>query len=218
MKYEIAGNPDQGDLTVGLEAGETILTESGAMSRMSAHMEVNARLIGGFVKAVARKLLGGESLFLSEYQAAEAGFVSISPKLPGSIAVRELRGETFYLTSGSFLACTPGVELSTRFGGLRAFFSGEGGFLIECTGTGTLFFNSYGAIVEKDVNGALTVDTGHVVAFEPTLDYQIRGMGGLKQTVFSGEGLVMAFEGSGKIYVQTRVVQGLVKWLRPFCR
>jgi len=218
MKYEIAGNPDQGDLTVQLEAGETILTESGAMSRMSAQMEVNARLIGGFVKAVARKFLGGESLFLSEYRATAAGFVAVAPKLPGSIVMRQLRGETFYLTSGSFLACTPGVELSMRFGGFRAFFSGEGGFLIECHGDGVVFFNSYGAIVEKEVNGSLTVDTGHVVAFEPTLNYQIRGMGGLKQTVFSGEGLVMAFEGTGKIYVQTRVVQGLVKWLTPFCR
>lgn len=57
-----------------------------------------------------------------------------------------------------------------------------------------------------------------MVAFEPTLDYQIRGMGGLKQTVFSGEGLVMAFQGTGKIYLQTRHLQGLVGWLTPFCR
>jgi uncharacterized protein (TIGR00266 family) len=218
MNYQIDGNPDHGDLSVQLGPGETILAESGAMSRMSAHLEVNARLIGGLLKAVARKFLGGESLFLSEYRASQAGFVAFSPTCPGTIAVRELKGDSFFLTKGSFLACTPGVELSTRFGGLKAFFSGEGAFLIECRGTGHVFFNAYGAIVEKDVQSPLTVDTGHVVAWEPSLSYQIRGMGGLKQTLFSGEGLVMVFEGTGKLYLQSRHLPGLVGWLTPFCR
>ncbi len=218
MDFDIAGNPDQADLTVSLGAGEAILAESGAMSRMSAHLAVKPRMIGGLIKAVVRKLVGGESLFISEYRAESPGAVAFSPRLPGSIASRTLKGDTFYLTAGSFLACTPGIELSMRFGGLRAFFSGEGAFVIECSGEGTVFFNSYGAIMEKEVNGSLTVDTGHVVAFEPSLEYRIRGMGGIKQTLFSGEGLVMAFEGTGKIYVQTRHLGGLVGWLTPFCR
>jgi uncharacterized protein (TIGR00266 family) len=218
MKYEIEGNPDHGNLTVRLEPGETILGESGAMSHMSGGLEVKARLIGGLLKAAARKLLGGESLFISEYRAPGPGFVAFSPTCPGTVATRELKGDSFYLTKGSFLACTPQIELSTRFGGLKAFFSGEGAFLIECQGTGQVFFNSFGAIIEKDVDGPFTVDTGHVVAWEPSLSYQIRGMGGIKQTLFSGEGLVMAFEGTGKIYLQTRHLGGLIGWLTPFCR
>jgi len=218
MKHEIDGNPDQGDLTVWLEPGESVLSEAGAMSRMSADLEVRARLIGGLVPAVVRKLLGGESLFLSEYRATRPGFVALSPRCPGTITAREMTGDGFYLTKGSFLACTPGVELSTRFGGLKSLLSGEGAFLIECRGTGQLFFNAYGAVVEKDVRGSFIVDTGHVVAWEPTLDYEIRGMGGIKQTLFSGEGLVMAFQGTGKLYLQTRHLGGLIRWLSPFCR
>ncbi len=218
MEFQIQGNPDQGDLTVSLEPGESILTEAGAMSRMSAHLQVTPRLIGGLGQAVLRKVLGGESLFLSEYAASTPGFLALSPKCPGTVQVREMKGDTFLLTGGAFLACTSGVEMSTKFGGLKSLFSGEGAFVLECGGRGKVFFNSYGAIVEKDVNGALTVDTGHVVAWEPSLSYEIRGMGGLKQTLLSGEGLVMRFEGVGKIFLQTRHLGGLVRWLTPFCR
>jgi uncharacterized protein (TIGR00266 family) len=218
MRCEINGNPDQGDLTVWLDPGESILSEAGAMSRMTANLQTSARLIGGLAPAVVRKFLGGESLFLSEYRATAPGFVALSPRCPGTITSREMRGDSFYLTKGSFLACTPGVGLSTRFGGLKSLLSGEGAFLIECRGTGQLFFNAYGAVVERDVRGSFTVDTGHVVAWEPTLNYEIRGMGGIKQTLFSGEGLVMAFQGTGRIYLQTRHLGGLVRWLTPFCR
>ncbi len=218
MKFEINGNPDQGDLTVWLDPGETIVSEAGAMSRMSADLQTSARLIGGVLPAVARKMLGGESLFLSEYRAVQPGFVALSPCCPGTIVERRMQGDRFLLTKGSFLACASGVGLSTRFGGLKSLFSGEGAFLIECHGTGQLFFNAYGALVEKEVSGSLTVDTGHVVAWEPTLDYEIRGMGGIKQTLLSGEGLVMNFRGTGKIYLQTRHLGGLVRWLTPMCR
>ena len=95
-------------------------------------------------------------------------------------------------------------------------FSGEGLFFIECSGRGELFFNSYGAIIEREVDGALLVDTGHVVAWEPGLRYSIRGVGGLKSTLLSGEGLVMNFSGSGKVYLQTRTMGGLASWLTPF--
>ena len=115
------------------------------------------------------------------------------------------------------MACTPGVQLSMIFGGLKAFFSGEGAFFIECSGTGDLFFNAYGAIVEKEINGSFTVDTSHVVAFEPTLDYTIGGMGSWKSTLLSGEGLVLKFSGSGKIWLQTRTLGGIAGWLTPLC-
>ena len=218
MDYDIRGNPDQADVLFSLKPGDAVLVESGAMSTMTPNLQVTPRLIGGPVKAIARKLLGGESLFITEYSTSSEGFVTISPKAPGSIVARELNEQSMLLTAGSFLACTPQVELSTRFGGLKSFLSGEGAFVIECSGTGTLFFNSYGAIIEREVKGEMIVDTGHVVAWEPTLDYEIRGMGGLKQTLLSGEGFVMAFSGHGKIYVQTRYLGGLVSWLNPFCR
>jgi len=221
MKYEVAGNPDFGDLTIYMEPGEAIWSEAGAMSRMSRHLDINTHMIGGLVKAAARKLVGGESLFVAEYVCPEKRdepmFVSFAPAIPGTIMHRHMNGEeSFYLTAGSFLACTPGLELDVRFGGLKAFFSGEGAFFIEVSGEGDLWFNAYGGVVEKTIDGKFTVDTGHLVAWEPSLDYKIGGMGGLKSTLFSGEGLVMKFSGQGKIYLQTRHIKSMAEWVNSY--
>ncbi len=217
MKFDISGNPDYGDLTVALEPGESIWAEGGAMNRMSGHLQMKTHMIGGFLQAAVRKFLGGESLFVGEYTASQMGFVGISPATPGCVMHREMTGDSFMLTATSFLACTPGMHLHPRFGGMRSFFSGEGVVLLEVSGTGDLFYNAFGGVVERDIDGELTVDTGHVVAWEPTLDYTITGMGGLKQTLFSGEGLVMKFSGRGRLVLQTRHLSGMASWLSPYC-
>ena len=216
MDHSIDGNPDYGHLTVRLNPGESFIAEGGSMAWMSADTEVKARLLGGFLRALVRKVAGGESLFVGEYSHPSGGEVTFSPAAPGTISHRRLSGDSLLLTGGSFMACSPGVNLATKFGGLRSMFSGEGMFLIECSGFGDLFFNTYGALIEREVNGSFTVDTGHVVAWEPSLDYSIRGMGGLKSTLLSGEGLAMRFSGSGKIYLQTRTMESLAGWLTPF--
>jgi uncharacterized protein (TIGR00266 family) len=217
MKFDISGNPSYGDLTIALAAGESIWAEGGAMSRMSSHLGLQTRLVSGLVKSVIRRLVGGESLLISEYTAPQMAFVALSPSCPGSVLHRKMTGDRFLLTAGSFLACTPGLTMETRFGGLRALLSGEGGFVLEISGQGDLFFSSYGGVVEREVEGELIVDTGHVVAWEPTLSYTIGGMGGMKQTLFSGEGLVMRFQGRGKIFLQTRQLPALAGWLTPYC-
>ena len=216
MDYTIDGNPDYGHLLVSLEPGETFIAEGGSMAWMSDGTRINARLLGGFTRALVRKIAGGESLFVGEFSHPEGGQVAFSPAEPGTVRHRRVNNDTLILTGGSFMACTPGVRLSARFGGLRSMFSGEGLVFIECGGEGDLFFNSYGAIIEKEVYGDLTVDTGHVVAWEPTLQYSIRGMGGLKSTILSGEGLAMSFSGVGKIYLQSRTMPSLASWLSPF--
>ena len=216
MDYSIDGNPDYGHLTVRLDPGESFLAEGGTMSWMSAGAEMKARLLGGFLRALVRKVGGGESLFLGEYSHPMGGEVTFSPSAPGTISHRRLSGDSLLLSSGSFMACSPGISLRGIFGGLRSMFSGEGLVLIECSGFGDLFFNTYGAMIEREVDGSFTVDTGHVVAWEPSLEYTIRGMGGLKSTLLSGEGLAMRFSGSGKIYLQTRTMPSLASWLTPF--
>jgi len=213
VQFRIDGNPDYGDLTVALEPGERFLVESGAMSRMNRHMDLRGRMRGGLLGALGRKLFGGQSFFLGEYQSEAGGWLSLAPTLPGTVLHRRLEGESFMLTAGSFLGCAPTVDVRTRFGGVRALFSGEGAFLLECRGHGDLFFCTYGGIVEKDVDGELRVDTGHVVGWEAGLSYRIGGMGGLKQTVFSGEGLVMVFSGRGRIFLQTRTLGATAAWL-----
>ena len=87
--------------------------------------------------------------------------------------------------------------------------------MLEASGSGDLFFNSFGGVVEKQINGEFIVDTGHVVAFDPSLDYSFSGMGNFKSTMLSGEGLVMRFRGSGKLYLQTRNVSSVASWLTP---
>jgi uncharacterized protein (TIGR00266 family) len=216
MKLQINGNPDYGQLRVHLSPGETFLAEGGAMSWMDVGMNVKARLMGGLMRALVRKVTGGESLFVGEYSCDREGEVAFSPAQPGTVVQRTMFGDSITLTAGSFFACTPDIELSTKFGGLKSAFSGEGLFFMECSGTGDLFFNSFGSIVEKEINGSFIVDTGHVVAWEPGLDYSIRGMGGLKSTMLSGEGLVMEFSGTGKLYLQTRTMGGIASWLTPF--
>jgi uncharacterized protein (TIGR00266 family) len=220
MEHTIIGNPDRGNVSFTLAAGESVTVEAGSMSFMTAGMHVKPRLIGGVLTAVKRKLLGGESLFLSEYSTETAGAMAIAPAFPGTVLCKELSGEgdALLLAAGSFLACGPGVTLSTEYGGGRSWFSGTGPFILRASGSGPVFFNTYGAVIERDVKGALTVDTGHLVAWEPTLNYRIRGMGSVKKTLFSGEGLVMAFTGSGRIFLQTRQLGGFVRWLAPFCQ
>ncbi len=216
MKFEVQGNPDYGQVVVELQPGEKILSESGAMSRMDPELELHVRLMGGMLRALARKVLGGESFFLAEYAGSSGGEIAFSPSLPGTVLHRRMSGDRLTLTGGSFLACSEGVDIRTRFGGLKSIFSGEGAFLLEVSGTGDLFFNAYGAVIEQEVGGSLTVDTGHVVAWEPSLDYSITGMGGLKSTLFSGEGLVMNFRGDGRIWLQSRTLGQTSGWLIPY--
>jgi uncharacterized protein (TIGR00266 family) len=219
VQTTIVGNPDYGELVVDLDAGERIRAVSGAMNWMSTDLGVKARLLGGMVRSFARKFLGGASLFVTEFTAARDGRrLSLAPTLPGAIRSVKLDGGPFWLTAGCFLAATPGIELRTKFYGFRAFLSGKGAFLIQATGTGEVWFTAYGALVERELDGELVVDTGHVCAFDPSVDYRIGGMGGVKQTLFSGEGLVLKFSGRGRLYLQTRNLGGTAGWLSPFCR
>lgn len=216
MDYTIRGNPDYGSVDFSLDRGDKILVESGSMSMMDADLPIDAQVIGSKLGALARKLAGGESFFVGAYGGERAGKVSISPGLPGTVVHYPLNGEPLRLTAGAFLACTEGVELKTRFGGVKALMSGEGAFFLDAVGQGDLFFNAYGAVIEKELDGELVVDTGHLVAWEPSIDYKTSGMGGIKQTLFSGEGLVMRFSGRGKIWLQTRTLPHTAGWITPF--
>jgi len=215
MKFDIKGNPSYGEVDVELGPAEVILIEPGAMSRMSSNMSSSFQRQGGFFSAMFRKMFGGENFFLGKYEHPDGGTLTFAPSIPGAVEHYNLSNNHLNIMAGSFLACTPGVNIKAKFGGLKALFSGEGAFLLEASGNGDLFFNSFGGIIEKEINGEFIVDTGHVVAFEPTLNYKISGMGNWKSTMLSGEGLVMTFNGAGKIYLQTRTVDGIASWLTP---
>jgi uncharacterized protein (TIGR00266 family) len=218
MEFRIDGNPDFGELSVALCPGEKVIAESGAMTRMSGNMETRASLAGGLIRGLARKLLGGESFFLAQYAAPDVGWVVLAPRLPGQVHHHRLQGEDLLVTAGAFLACSPGIDIRTRFMGLKGLFSGKGAFLLRCSGQGDLYTNAYGALVEKEVDGSLVVDTGHATAWTPGLDWSLTGMGSLKSTFLSGEGLTLRFSGRGTVWLQTRTMPGIAGWLRPWCR
>lgn len=172
---------------------------------------------GGLFGALKRSVLGGESFFINTFSANDAGEISFAPPMPGDIAAIELAGQTYFAQSRSFIASSPTVQVDTKWGGAKTFFSKEGLFLLKLTGTGTVFLSSYGALHELDLTAGqkYIVDTGHMVSFAEGVGYGVKKVGGLKSTIFSGEGLVCELTGPGKIMIQTRSEDAFLSWLIP---
>lgn len=218
MKIMLEHGPAFTWARVQLAAGESVKAESGAMVSMSPNVAIETKMQGGFLGALARKVLTSESFFQNTFTANNGpGQVTFAPSPMGDIRVHELRGAELLLTSGSYLASDASIELQTQWGGMKSFFAKEGLFLLKARGTGSLLFTCYGALVEVDVPAdGYVVDTGHVVAFEPGLDYSVQKVGGLKSMFLSGEGLVCRFSGSGKVWLQTRSLAAFVGAIVPF--
>jgi uncharacterized protein (TIGR00266 family) len=219
MQSEILYHSAYALLKAELEPGEEIQAEAGAMVSMSSNVEITTKARGGFLSGLKRAVLGGESFFINTFTCARGrGEVTFAPSLPGDLMHVPMDGGTLLVQSGSYIASTPGIEIDTAWGGARGFFSGEGLFLLKCSGHGDLFVSSYGAIHGLELPGAesYVVDTGHMVAFEGSVSYKVRPVGGLKQTFFSGEGLVCDFSGPGRLYIQTRSFQSFVNQLIPY--
>jgi uncharacterized protein (TIGR00266 family) len=222
LRFDIQHRPDFAILGVKLAPGQKVLAEPSAMATMDPTIELKAGTRGGFGKSLGR-LLGGESFIVNTFTAkAGAGEVLLAPGTPGDVVHYRLSGNSLMLQRGSFLAHSDGVDITGKWQGARGFFSGEGLVLLKAEGSGDLFFNSYGAILEIDVTQGFVVDTGYVVAFEDTLQYNVSVMPGLrpgskvKSFLFGGEGLVCRFSGRGKVWVQTRTAAPFLRWVHPF--
>lgn len=218
MNVEILYRPSYSLAKVALSAGETIQTETGAMVSMSTDLQVDTNMRGGFLKSLTRSVLGGESFFINTYTASpKGGEITLAPTLPGDVITMELKGETYLVQSGSYLASSSGVTMDTKWGGAKTFFGGEGLIMLRCSGNGTLILSSYGAIHELnlDAGQTYTVDTGYLVAFDERLGFKVRTIGGLKTTFLGGEGLVVDLTGPGKVLMQTRSVGAFLSWLTP---
>jgi uncharacterized protein (TIGR00266 family) len=225
MNVAIRHTPSFAVARLTLAGGEKARVESGAMAAHSAGMSLEAKMQGGLMKSLKRSVLGGESLFVSNYTAPEAGgWVDVAPRLPGDAFTIEVDG-AYILTRGSFLASSDGLELDTKWGGFGNLAGGEGGFLVHVTGTGTLVGSCYGALdrLTLAAGESITVDSGHLVSYTNTVTMQARraAAGGLMQSAKSGEGLVYDVTGPGEVIVQSRNPQELVTWLTgqlPFSR
>jgi len=213
FEYTVEGRPDFSFLTVQLPANEKLKVEASAMATMDTNIEMKTKLRGGL-----GRFLTGESIFVNEFTASNGpGEIGIAPGSPGDLDHVYLNGNTIYLQNSAFVACGMDVTLETKWQGLvKGFFSGESLFLIRASGTGDLWFNTFGAMMEIDVSGEYIVDTGHIVAFTEGLDYNVGRIGGYKSLFFSGEGLICRFSGEGKVWIQTRQMGAFASWVYPY--
>lgn len=214
FEYTIHTKPDYAFLNVKLPAGKTIRVEASAMASMDTNLVMKTKFKGGF-----KRFLSGESLFINEFTAENGeGEINIAPGPPGDLNHAYLNGSsTIYLQGSAFVASGMGVETDTKWQGFkRGFFSGNSFFLIKCSGTGDLWFNAYGGIIELDVDGDYVVDTGYIVGFTDGLTYDVKSVGGYKSLFLSGEGLVCRFEGKGKVWIQTKQIPPFTSFLHLY--
>jgi uncharacterized protein (TIGR00266 family) len=218
MQFEIRNKPDYASLHLSLANGDKVVTESGVMMAMDPRIKLETNMTGGLLGA-AKRALGGESLFLNTYTATgDDQRLDIAPKMPGDLEHVALGAQAVMCHSGAYCASTTGVNIDSKWAGAKSFFAGEGLVMLRCSGQGELWMASYGAIHLVDVQGSYTVDTGNVVAFDESLTFRVRSIGTVKSLLFSSEGMVCEFSGTGRLWYQTRSAHSLAAFLHPFQR
>ena len=219
IDYEIIGD-DMQVVEVELDKGETVIAEAGAMSWMDAGISFEAKMgdgtevKGGFGNAIfgmGKRLLTGESLFLTHFTSRTEGKqkVAFGAPYPGKIIPLDLsqKGGSVICQKDAFLCAAYGTKLDITFNKKlgSGFFGGEGFILEKISGDGMAFLHACGTIVKKELKGeTLKVDTGCVVAFDEGIDFDIEMVSGLKSMFFGGEGLFLAtLRGHGTVYLQS---------------
>ena len=212
MDYEIRNRPSFANIRLNLSAGESIVAEADAMASMSGTITMSTRWSGGVMQGIAKRLFGGESMFVNEFTTESEGQLILTQPFPGDIECIELKGNTMFLQPGAFIACDPGITLGLGWAGFRMLIGGEGLFRLKVSGEGRVWFGAYGGIFQKEIEDEYVVDTGHLVAYEPSIGVKVGMAGGLFSSFFSGEGLVTRVSGPGRIYMQSRSFDGLAAW------
>jgi uncharacterized protein (TIGR00266 family) len=217
VNYKIRRRPAFATLFITLDPGESVIAEAGAMISMPGKLTMKTAFSGNFGSALLRKFLGGESLFINTFTnpTQEPLELVLTQSNIGDMTMIELKGRAICLQPGAFVALTPGVTMGIKWAGFSSWLAGEGLFKLQLSGRGLVFVGAYGGISRKRVSGEFIVDSGHLVAYEPEMQMRI-GLagGGLFRSVTSGEGLINRLKGEGVIYLQSRSVEGLVRYLR----
>ncbi len=226
MEIAIRHDPSFAVARCTLGGSEIVRAESGAMMATSEGVAIEAAMQGGLMKSLRRDVLGGESFFITTYTTPPAGgWVDVAAHLPGDMTVVEIADRLIFIQRGSYIASEAGVELDTKWGGLKSLFGGEGGFLLRATGGGAVVLSCYGALdrIRLAEGETVVVDSGHMVAFDEGVTFTLRRAAGGKtmQSLASGEGFVFDFRGPGEVMVQSRNPAALIQWLTtvlPFSR
>lgn len=218
MEIQIRHDPSFSVARALLGPSETIRAEAGAMMAMAADTTIEAKMEGGLMKGLKRSVLGGESLFITTMTAGpQGGWVDVAANLPGALVVRTIEpGSALFIQRGSFLCAEAGVEIDTKWGGMKNLIGGEGGFLLRAEGQGDVVLSAYGAIDRMTIppGQQVVVDTNHMVAFDESVQMEIRkASAGTMNSLKSGEGLVFVFTGPGELMMQSRNPSGLISYL-----
>jgi len=208
MQYRVSGNVFP-MLEVRLKPGESVYTESGGMAWMSQQINMSTSTRGGLMKGLGRAL-AGESLFMVTYTCeGSEGSVVFTPEAPGRVIDMQLRpNQSIICQKDTFLCAQESVQMKMHFRKQlgAGIFGGEGFILQEITGPGMVFLAIPGEVHERTLeNGeTLLIDPGHIAIFEPTVQYDINMVKGIKNVLFAGEGLFLAtLKGPGKVWLET---------------
>lgn len=221
IKYEIEG----GSLPVVIcypEMGQTLCTQSGAMSWMSPNMQMQTNSGGGIKKALGR-LFSGDSIFMNEYTPQGGnGMIAFASSFPGSIIPFEItNGNGIIVQKSGFLAMEKGLDLSVFFQKSlgRGFFGGEGFIIQRISGEGTAFVEIDGYCKEYTLAAgeSIIVDTGYLAAMSETCTMDIQTVKGIKNALFGGEGIFNTrITGPGKVYIQSMPIINTAQRLIPY--
>jgi len=229
IDYKIIGHDVQ-LVEIELDPQEVVIAEAGAMLYMEDGIDFTTRMGDGsnpsaglFDKLLAAgsRVITGESLFLTHFTNRGWGkkHVAFSAPYPGTIIPLDLRqfGGTIIVQKDAFLCAAFGTKLSIIFNKRlgAGFFGGEGFILQQLQGDGKVFVHAGGTVIERHLNNeVLRVDTGCIVGFETSIDYDIQQAGNLRSMVFGGEGLFLAtLRGTGKVWLQNMPIRKLIAQL-----
>lgn len=220
MRYEIKGETLPVVICY-LEDGERMITEGGGMSWMSPNMKMETTTNGGIGKAFGR-MFSGEKMFQNIYTAKGEGMIAFASSFPGSIRAFEVMpGQEMILQKSAFLASESGVQLSVFFNKKvgSGLFGGEGFIMQKISGTGIVFAEFDGHVIEYDLQAGqqIVVDTGHLAAMTGNCSIDIQSVPGVKNMLFGGEGLFnTVITGPGRVWLQTMPISNVAGILRPY--
>jgi uncharacterized protein (TIGR00266 family) len=213
-------------LEVQLDPNESIFSESGELSWMTASIQMATHTQmggGGGLFGVLKRVAGGGSIFMTEYRAYQyPGEVAFATKVPGHIVPVEVGpGQEFLVHRHGFLCATPMVSISVGFQqSLGAGIFGGDGFLLQrLAGQGVAWLELSGELVVKDLapGEVLRVHPGHVGAFQSSVGFQITTVPGIKNVIFGGDGLFLAvLQGPGRIWLQTLPISRLAHQINEY--
>lgn len=220
MNVEVRCRPAYAMAYCRLDYQERVFVEREAMAAMSDHVHVAATTGGtGVARALFRQATVGEGALFSAYTAeVQDAWVALCPRTPGDIATVMIEpDDCLVVQAGSLLAYGEGVQPHVRYGGLRGILMREGLLFIKMSGSGIAVLSAYGGIERLELadGESLIVDTGHLVAFSDTMDYEVGPLGSIATSALTGEGLVSRFTGPGVVLIQTRAEAQLRSWLSP---